>query len=130
KSIYLSMKKKEKNLAVYAEIDLDSKKIINEYPIPFHTDEVLLSPDAEHIAFIYENQVYTDSFPFTSELIFSPYSEFLNKRAFYKGGYVKDVLLPKAKSIYEIAPSYLYWQDGNTLSWGSAEEVYQYEISA
>src|SRR5699024_1132014 len=46
----------------------------------------------------------------------------------YKGGYVNNVELPKAKSIYEIAPSYLSWQDEHTLMWGSAEEVYTYDI--
>src|SRR5699024_1668727 len=32
------------------------------------------------------------------------------------------------ESVYEVAPSYLYWQDKHTLMWGSAEEVFTYDV--
>lgn len=128
KSIYLSKRQNNKDLAVYAQIDLNSKEIIAEYPIPFHTEEILISPDGKHIAFIHDEQVWINDFPFKSKLEFSENSKFISQKFHYQGGYVMDILLPNAKSIYEIAPSYLYWQDKKTLMWGSAKEIYTYDL--
>lgn len=70
-----------------------------------------------------------DEFPFSLKLEFSKRSEFINKRFHYKSnGVVDNILLSKAKSVYAIAPSYMSWKDENTLLWGSAEEVYTYDV--
>src|SRR5699024_3595542 len=107
---------------------LNTKEVLQERLIPFHTDEVLVSPNAEHIAFIYDEQVWVDTFPHALKLEFSEFSENAPKRLYYNGGIVNNILLSEAKSVYEIAPSYLYWQDENTLMWGSAEEVFTYDV--
>src|SRR5690554_4581191 len=63
------------------------------------------------------------------EYVFSENSDLISKVHHTYGGYVESVSLPQtAKSIYEIAPSYLFWKDKNTLMWGSAEEVYTYDV--
>lgn len=110
------------------EVDLNSHKTINSFPVPYYTDEAIVSPDTKHIAFVHNNQVWLDTFPYSYELGFSENSKFIPEQYYYKGGYVNNISLSKAKSIYEIAPSYLYWQDKNILMWGSAEEVYTYDI--
>lgn len=123
-SIFITTRNHEKNLPVLWEIDLKSKEVLQERLIPFHTDEVIVSPDTQHIAFVFDEQVWVDTFPNALKL---EYSEFISEQLHYKGGYVINILLPEAKSVYEIAPSYLYWQDEHTLMWGSAEEVYTYD---
>ncbi|MCK0114939.1 amidohydrolase family protein [Gelidibacter sp. F63206] len=122
--------KKSKNISSYSRINLNTKEIEQEIPIPFHSDEILISPDAKKIAFIFDEKIWLDVFPFSTDLNFADQSEFITKEAHYNGGYVYDVLLPKAKSIFEIAPSYIYWQDEYTLMWASAEEIYQHDIRA
>src|SRR5690606_33690417 len=89
---------------------------------------VIISPDTKNIAFIFDEQVWVDSFPHKLNFEHSENSEFISKQNHYRGGYVTNILLPEAKSVYEIAPSYLYWQNENTLMWGSAEEVYTYDV--
>lgn len=57
------------------------------------------------------------------------YSDLIPEKLHNDGGYVESIDLSKtAEFIYEVAPSYLYWQDENILMWGSAEEVYTYDI--
>ncbi len=128
KSIFITTRNHEKDLPVLIEIDLETKKVIDETLIPFHTDEVVVSPNAQHIAFIFDEQVWINCFPFSLKIEFFEGSEFIPEQFHYKGGVVNNVLLPKAKSIYEIAPSYLSWQDENILMWGSANEIYTYDI--
>src|SRR5699024_6649726 len=62
KSIYLPAANKENYFPILISINLTDKSKIEEFPIPFHTDEVLVSPNAEHIAFILDEQVWVDSF--------------------------------------------------------------------
>src|SRR5699024_7960845 len=128
KSIFITTRNHENDLPILIEIDLKTKEVIQERAIPFHTDEVIVSPDAEHIAFIFDEQIWLDSFPHALKLEFSEFSEYASKKSLYKGGVVENILLPEAKSVYELAPSYLYWQDKNILMWGSAEEVYTYDV--
>lgn len=52
KSVFITTRNHDKDLPVLIQIDLDTKKIIYEDLIPFHTDEVLVSPTAEYISFI------------------------------------------------------------------------------
>lgn len=118
----------KKLLAELVELDLDSKQIINELPIPNYIDEVLVSPDAEHVAFVHDEQVWIDSYPFIPKYNFSPNSDIIPKKYHVNGGYVENISLPNSKSIYEVAPSYLYWQNENTLMWGSADEIYTYDL--
>lgn len=128
KSIYITTRNRVKDLAVLRKIDIKTKNTIEEYPLPYHIDEVLLSPNSQHIAFIYDNQIWIDKFPYSSDLIFSSRSPFIEDQFKVGGGYVIDVAFPSAKLIYEISPSYLSWQDEHTLMWGSAEEVYTYDV--
>lgn len=127
-SIYINTRNNDDNLAVIQEIELESRQIKNEYRLPFHIDEVLISPDAKHIAFIFDEQVWLDQFPHNTKLQFSSRTPFIPEVAYVDGGYVLDLELPRAKSIYEIAPSYLFWQDKNTLLWGAVEGVYTYNL--
>lgn len=127
-SIFTTTRNHEKNLPVHIEIDLKTKEILQEKLIPFHTDEVLVAPNAKHIAFVFDQQVWVDSFPHALKLEFSESSKYAPKQLLYKEGIVDNILLHKAKSVYEIAPSYLYWQDEYTLMWGSAEEIYTYDV--
>lgn len=127
-SIYITTRNHEKDLPVLIQIDLNTKTLLQEKLIPFHTEEVLISPDAQLIAFIFDEQVWVDRFPHSLKLKFAKHSEIVPKRLHYMGGYVNNILLPEAKSVYEIAPSYLSWKDNNTVMWGSAEEVYTYDI--
>src|SRR5699024_5470041 len=92
-------------------------------------DEVSISPDEKHIVFIHSNQIYLDKFPFQPKINFSVNSDLIPEKHHNYGGYVESVDLPEtAKLIYEVAPSYLSWQDEFTLMWGSAEEVYTYDV--
>jgi len=127
-SVFLTTRNHEKDLPVLIEVDLVKREVVLERLIPFHTDEVIVSPDAEHIAFIFDEQVWVDTLPHSLKLKYSENSEFITERNHYKGGYVDNILLPEAKSVYEVAPSYLSWQDKHTLMWGSAEEIYTYDI--
>lgn len=127
-SIFITSRNHEKNLPVLLEIDLKSKKVLKERLIPFHTDEVIISPDTQHIAFVFDEKVWVDAFPFALKLEYSENSEFVLEQLHYEGGYVTNILLPETKSVYEIAPSYLYWQDEYTLMWGSADEIYTYDV--
>lgn len=128
KCVFITTRNHKKNLPVLIEVDLETKKVVHERVIPFHTDEVVISPDAQHTAFIFDEQVWLDTFPHTLKLGFSEFSEYASESQRYNGGIVDNISLPKAKSVYEVAPSYLSWQDKNTLMWGSAEEVYTYDI--
>ena len=128
KSIYIATRNREKDLAVFQELNLMTKTIDEEYPIPYHIDEVLLSPNSSHIAYIYDNQIWIDNFPNSSDLVFSSRTPYIEKRFHVGGGYVLDVTFSTAKSIYEVTPNYLSWQDENILMWGSAEEVYTYDV--
>lgn len=127
-SIYITTRNHEKDLPVLIQIDLNTKTLLQEKLIPFHAEEVLISPDAKHIAFIFDEQVWVDRFPHSLKLEFEKHSEFIPERLHYMGAYINNILLPEAKSVYEIAPSYLSWKDNNTVMWGSAEEVYTYDI--
>jgi|SRR5690625_2660715 len=127
-SVLITTRNHEKDLPVLIEVDLETKEIVQERLIPFHTDEVLVSPDAEHIAFVYDEQVWVDDYPHALKIEHSKNSEFIPAQFHYKGGYINNILLSEAKSVYEIAPSYLYWQDEYTLMWGSAQEVYSHDV--
>lgn len=127
-SVFITTRNHEKNLPVIIEIDLGTKEVVQEKVIPFHTDEVVISPGAQHIAFIFDDRVWIDTFPHGLKLEYSKGSKFVDEKYHYNGGVVNNILLPRAKSVYEIAPSYLYWQDENILMWGSAEEIYTYDV--
>src|SRR5699024_5572812 len=71
KSIFITTRNQEKDLPVLIELDLNTKEISQERLIPFHTDEVLVSPNAAHIAFIFDEQVWIDTFPFGINLEFN-----------------------------------------------------------
>src|SRR5699024_1190525 len=118
----------KKDLPILIELNLKTYEITHEKLIPFHAHEVIVSPDSKHIALIFDEQVWLDSFPHSLKMEYSENSEFISEKYHYKNGYVNNILLPKAKSVYEIAPSYLSWQDEHTLMWGSAEEVYTYDV--
>src|SRR5699024_4423912 len=126
KSVFITTRNQEKNLPVLIRVDLEAKEVVQEKLIPFHTDEVIVSPNGKHIAFIFDDQVWIDTFPHSLKLEFFEILEHTSTKALYKEGEVEDILLSKAKSVYEVAPSYLYWQDESILMWGSAEEVYTY----
>src|SRR5690625_1180332 len=107
KSLFITTRNHEKDLPVLIQVDLENKEIIRERVIPFHTDEVLVSPDAKHIAFIYDEQVWIDIYPHSIKLEFSEKSNLVPKQYHYKGGAVINILLSNIKSVFEIAPSYL-----------------------
>lgn len=123
KSVFITTRNHAKNLPALIQIELETKEVFNEKLIPFHTDEVLVSPDSRHIAFIFDEQVWVDSFPHALKIEISDEDKYRKIE-----GTVDNILLPRAKSVYEIAPSYLSWLDENILMWGSAEEVYTYDV--
>lgn len=127
-SIMVTTRNLKKDLPILIELNLKTYEITHEKLIPFHAHEVIVSPDSKHIALIFDEQVWLDSFPHSLKMEYSENSEFISEKYHYKNGYVNNILLPKAKSVYEIAPSYLSWQDEHTLMWGSAEEVYTYDV--
>src|SRR5699024_5207630 len=92
KSIFITTRNHEKDLPVLIEIDLETKKVIDETLIPFHTDEVVVSPNAQHIAFIFDEQVWINCFPFSLKIEFFEGSEFIPEQFHYKGGVVNNVL--------------------------------------
>lgn len=128
KSTFITTRNHKKNLPVLIEVDIETKEVLQERLIPFHTDEVIVSPDTEHIALIFDEQVWIDSFPYTLKLEYSKNSEFISEQFRNNIGAVNNMLLPESKSVYEVAPSYLFWQDEHKLMWGSAEEVYTYDV--
>src|SRR5699024_11085064 len=127
-SVFITSRNHETDLPILIEIDLETEKVIQERLIPFHTDEVIIYPNEELICFIFDEHVWLDTFPHALKLEYSDNSEFISRQSHYKGGYVDNILLPEAESVYEVAPSYLYWQDKHTLMWGSAEEVFTYDV--
>ncbi|RXJ45387.1 amidohydrolase family protein [Gelidibacter gilvus] len=128
KGLYITTRNRDKNLPVLIEIDLETKDVVKELLIPFNIDEVVVSPNANYIAFIFDEQVWVDRFPYSLKFEFAENSESTRKKYHYNGGYITNILLPAAKSVYEVAPSYLSWQDENILMWGSAEEIYTYDV--
>lgn len=118
--IFISSFSKQEKIPEYIQINTTNNEIKTRIPFPYHTDELLISPQGKHIAFIFDNIVWISDFPFKSHL----------KKKFDKNGQydIENILLIDSKKIFEIAPSYLYWQDEYTLMWGSAEEIYQYDV--
>lgn len=128
RTVIITTRNHEKDLPTVIEIDLETKKILQEKLIPFHTAETVVSPDNKHIAFVFDEQVWIDRFPQTVSLKYSKGSSLVNEKYHYKDGVVDEIILSKAKSIYKISPSYLSWQNEHTLMWGSADEVYTYDV--
>lgn len=112
------------------EYNIKTNDTITSYLLPNYIDEVSVSPDEKNVAFIHSNQIFIDKFPFQPEIVFSKNSDLIPTRYHTFGGYIESVDLSKnAKPIYKVAPSYLFWKDKHTLMWGSAEEVYTYDLS-
>src|SRR5699024_10883990 len=97
---------------VLSQMDTEGR-VLSEIRFPIHTNEILISPDTKHVAFIIDEQVWVSSYPQAFTLEFDKNSKFIPEKFHYKGGYVINILLSEAESVYEIAPSYLYWQEKN-----------------
>lgn len=127
--LYFNTKNHNQNLSVIQKLDLKDNKVTKEYRLPFHIDEVIININDSYVAFIFDDQVWINEFPYQPKTIFSHRTPYIEEQFYVDGGYINQIVLPDdAQMIFEEAPSYLFWQDNYTLMWGSAEEVYQYDI--
>lgn len=96
---------------VLVSVGLDGRDVVPHLRLP-EADEVVVSPDGRRVAIVWQGRLY---------VAFIPYST---------GTDVPEVDLGAIRPITTDMPVHVYWQDGDTLVWTTANSVHRYRLGA